>query len=60
MQTRFQVAKKDIIKYFNDKGNRVYTPIEIYDILLANRAFWRLPVSLTSEEFAKQLTHLLN
>lgn len=54
-KSRFQIAKNDIVEYFESKGNNVYNINDISRILDSNRKFWRLPVSLTSEGFAKLL-----
>lgn len=55
-KSRFQIAKSDIVAYFEDKGNNVYNINDITGILDDRRRFWRLPVNLTSEDFAKSLT----
>lgn len=54
-KSSFQIAKKDIVEYFESKGNNVYDINDISKVLDGNRKFWRLPVSLTSVDFAKLL-----
>jgi predicted transcriptional regulator of viral defense system len=56
MATSFQIAKKDIIEYFERNGDKIYTIGEISNILNSERRFWRLPISLTSEKFVELLT----
>ena len=54
-KSRFRIAKSDIIEHFNSLGNNVYNINDISRILDDYRKFWRLPVSLTAEGFAKLL-----
>jgi hypothetical protein len=54
-KSRFQIAKGDIVEYFERQGSKVYNINDISRILDNNRKFWRLPVSLSSEDFAKLL-----
>lgn len=57
-KSRFQVAKKYIIEYFENLGNKVYSLNDISKILDSQRRSWLLPVGLTAEEFSKLLvTH---
>lgn len=57
-KSRFQIAKSDIIEYFESQGNKVYNINDIARILDDHKKFWRLPVSLTAEDFAESLiTH---
>jgi hypothetical protein len=55
-KSRFQIAKNDIVDYFKSQGNKVYSLLDIYKILDEHRKFWRLPISLKSEDFAESLT----
>lgn len=55
MATRFQIAKQDILSFFSNNGDRVYTPNDIAEILNTKRRNWRLPVSLTTEKFIQLL-----
>lgn len=54
-KSRFSIAKQDIIKYFNESGNRVYLKDDISNILSVNRGFWRLTESLTVNRFIELL-----
>jgi len=54
-KSRFQVAKKYIIEYFENLGNKVYSLNDISKILDNQRRSWLLPVGLTAEEFSKLL-----
>ena len=57
-KSRFQIAKKYIIEYFEKLGNKVYSLNDISKILDSQRRSWLLPVGLTAEEFSKLLvTH---
>jgi predicted transcriptional regulator of viral defense system len=53
--TRLQIARKDIVKFFDDAGHRVYSQKEIATIFSANRAHWRLPLNLTMRGFVEFL-----
>jgi len=50
-QTRFQIAKKDIISLFEEYGKNIFSYNDISKILDENRRFWRLPVNLTANAF---------
>jgi len=54
-KNRFQIAKRDIVEYFDSQGNKVYNISDISRILDNHRKFWRLPVNLKTEDFAKLL-----
>jgi len=54
-KSHFQIAKSDIVKYFESQGNNVYTINDISMILDNHRKFWQLPIGLTAEDFAKLL-----
>ena len=53
--TRFSIAKKDIIKYFDDGGRKIYTFNDLSTILNENRAFWRLSSGFSTRGFIKEL-----
>lgn len=58
--SRLQIARKDIVKFFDDAGRRVYSHKEIAAIFSENRAHWRLAQSLTTRgffEFITERTH---
>jgi len=64
--TRFQIAKNDIISYFQEYDNKVLNESDITWILYQNRDFWRLPKSLSTIKFIELLlentklrTHIL-
>jgi len=50
-QTRFQIAKKDIIATFEEYNNNIFSYKDISEILAKNRRFWRLPLNLTTNDF---------
>jgi len=50
-----QLAKKDILRYFEDSQQRVFMSSELAAILRANRAGWRLPQGLALSEFIEYL-----
>jgi predicted transcriptional regulator of viral defense system len=49
--TRFSVAKKDIVSYFENYGKRVFSYADISKILSDHRNNWRLPAYLTTNKF---------
>lgn len=55
-KTRFSIAKKDVVKAFENANRRVFHQGDIYKILEANREFWRLPVKMTLAEFIDLMT----
>ncbi len=54
-KTRFQIAKRDVVKTFNESKIRVYTNSDITNILNDNRHFWRFPINMTVQEFVRLL-----
>ncbi|TRZ93078.1 MAG: hypothetical protein D4R82_05770 [Dehalococcoidia bacterium] len=50
-QTRFQIAKKDIVAFFEKCDKNIFSYTDISKILNDNRDFWRLPGSLTTNAF---------
>lgn len=54
-ETRFQIAKKDIISFFEKNPASIFTYTDISKILEENKAFWRLPINLTVGEFIQLL-----
>jgi predicted transcriptional regulator of viral defense system len=54
-KTRFSIAKKDIIHYFNESGKKVFSKNDIGTVLGENRQFWRLTDSLTIAGFIELL-----
>src|SRR5580692_6282313 len=40
--SRIEIAKHDIVKFFDENPRRVYTKLELTRILTSNRGFWRL------------------
>lgn len=54
-QSRLQIAKADIVKAFDDAGQRVFWPSDISQLLERNRAFWRLTQNTTATKFLKFL-----
>ena len=54
-KNRFQIAKNDIVQFFDKSDNKVFSLSDISKILETDRKFWRLPVNMTAEEFANLL-----
>jgi len=54
-QTRFQIARKDIITFFNSYTTNIFKYSSIYEILEQNRSSWRLPVRLSAGTFIRLL-----
>ncbi|MHC4172570.1 MAG: type IV toxin-antitoxin system AbiEi family antitoxin domain-containing protein [Planctomycetota bacterium] len=54
-ETRIKIAKADIIKAFEKSNNKILKRNEIDRILEKNRAFWRLRISMTVDEFIRFL-----
>ncbi len=54
-KSRFSIAKPDIIEYFNNSEKKVYSKLELGDILYRERRFWRLTHSLTVDGFIELL-----
>ena len=55
MPTRFEIAKKDIFKAFEDENQKVFMLLEISRILMENHDFWRLPIKMTARKFIGEL-----
>lgn len=49
-RTRIQIAKADIVKYFDDRPLHVLKLKDIRAVLASQRAFWRLAQSTTAED----------
>jgi len=56
-QTRFQIAKKDIISYFDHLPSSIVSYLALSEILAENSTFWRLPIRLTTRKFTELLIH---
>jgi len=54
--TRFQVAKRDIVSFFEGYEKRILDMNDISRILEQNREFWRLPRNLGPSKFVNLLT----
>jgi predicted transcriptional regulator of viral defense system len=59
-KSRLQIAKPDIVKYFDALPGRVLKLTEIASILTKERAFWRLAQSTTTPDFIRFLTESAN
>ena len=64
-RSRMQVAKRDIVKAFNEAAKRVFWPSDIQQMLEQNRNFWRLAQNTTTAKFLEFLLsktdlHLVN
>ena len=55
-KTRIQIAKSDIVSFFNSYPSHVLNPKEIASILSAQRGFWRLAQRTTTADFIIFLT----
>ena len=53
--TRFIIAKPDIIKAFKETDKKVFNRFYLSKVLKSNRQNWRLTESLTVNEFIKLL-----
>lgn len=54
-RTRFQVALKEIVKFFNKQERNVFTFTELGDVLDEKRDSWRLPFSMSARRFIAEL-----
>ncbi len=55
-ESRLNIAKNDIIKLFNNRSQRVFTPNDMDAILAENREFWRLAKRTTTNQFIDYIT----
>jgi predicted transcriptional regulator of viral defense system len=55
-QTRIQIAKPDIVAYFDKHQNKVFKLSELKAILSKERNFWRLAQRTTADRFVDFLT----
>lgn len=55
MPTRLQIARSDILRYFEDSEVRVFGPKNLAGIVSANRAYWRLAQDTTAAEVVDYL-----
>jgi len=53
--TRFNIAKNDIVNYFNNNGRNIYSFDVMVEILNENRDIWRLAKRLTTKAFIELL-----
>ena len=53
--TRFQIAKPDIVKYFERQENKIFTYTDISKILSQEQEFWRLPINMSTPRFIQTL-----
>ncbi len=53
--SRFRIALKDIINFFEARTQKVYSANELSHVLEDNREFWRLTYSMTTREFIEDL-----
>jgi hypothetical protein len=51
MPTRIQIARPDIVRFFDSEDHRVYRPAELAAVLAHHRSDWRLAQSFTREDF---------
>jgi len=58
--TRFQIAKSDIVSFFEGYDKEILSYYDISRILDQNREFWRLQRSLTTPRFIELLTESTN
>jgi hypothetical protein len=53
--TRFKIAKDDILELFENHSQKTFSNANISTILNTNRRFWRLGESLTNGKFIQLL-----
>ena len=49
--SRIEIARPDVIRYFEGSGRKVFSRSDIAQILAENRAFWRLTQRMTTNLF---------
>jgi len=54
-RTRFQIAKPDVIRFFDELPTRIHRQSDIAEHLGQQREFWRLTQDTTTRKFIKQL-----
>ena len=54
-RTRFQIAKPDIVRFFDELPTRIHRQSDIAGYLTKQRAFWRLSQDTTTRKFIKLL-----
>ena len=54
--SRIEIAKPDIVRFFETSGHAVFWPSEITQTLTTNRNGWRLPQRMGKREFVDYLT----
>ena len=54
--TRFDIAKKDIVSFFDNSEKKIFPFKQISEILKDNRNFWRLPTNLSTYKFIDLLS----
>jgi hypothetical protein len=57
---RLQIAKKQIVEFFDNEDSQVYSHSEIATILASNRIEWNLPKNLTTRGFIQFLIEKTN
>lgn len=55
-KTRIQIAKQDIVRYFDELPQKIFKIAELGAILGAQRSYWRLSQKTTVPEFIRFLT----
>jgi predicted transcriptional regulator of viral defense system len=59
-KTRIQIAKPDIVRYFDERAQKVFKLADIADIVAEQRGFWRLTQNTFTGTFIKFLTEHSN
>jgi predicted transcriptional regulator of viral defense system len=54
-RSRLSIAKSDIVQLLRDSSQKVFTASDLKQILIQNRAVWRLSESTTTNEFIRFL-----
>jgi hypothetical protein len=54
-QTRIQIAKPDIVKFFDELPSPIHTRADLAKHLNENRGFWRLALNMTFRQFVNWL-----
>ncbi len=55
-KTRFDIAKKDMVRLFESGKSKIYTFTELADLLSQNKGHWGLPNNLSLRAFLDLLT----
>ena len=54
-QTRISIAKKDIVKLFDDSDQSIFELSDLQNIFNENHSYWRLLMSMSCTKFINYL-----